>query len=505
MTDKPLLWTQASLATATGGSVSTPFECTGISIDSRTVQKGDLFVALKNQRDGHYFIRTAYEKGASAALVLWRPRGLPRDLPLVFVKNTLTGLEDMGKAARARTLARIIAVTGSVGKTTTKEAFRHVLKEFGLTHASEASYNNHWGVPLSLARMPFETKFGIFEAGMNHAGELTKLSEFIRPHIAVITTVAAAHLAHFESEEAIARAKAELFDGVEEGGTAILPYDNAYFPLLKEYALSKGLRVVAFGWSEGCDVHWIKDESPQENYKTHGQQVNITVAGIPYSLELSAFGDHMVMNSLAVIAGVHVLGLDLEKALVSLKSFTPVKGRGDVQTLHLSPEVSLTLMNESYNANPCSMKAALKTLKQWSEVHHNPPSSQNQNAESENSQNENAQDENKGRKIAFLGDMLELGDYAIALHEDLADDIKKSGVDHVILVGDVMECLVPLLKPFMAVAHYKTIEMLIEQLDASLFMNNDLIMVKSSHGTGLWKLCDKLFTYHQQAERKLTS
>jgi UDP-N-acetylmuramoyl-tripeptide--D-alanyl-D-alanine ligase len=349
----------------------------GVSIDSRTVAPGDLFVAIKGDRfDGHDFARAALEREAAVALIAKdKLEALGGTGPYLVVADPLAALVKLGIAARNRSQAKIAAVTGSVGKTGTKEMLAAALRRSGETHASVASYNNHWGVPLTLARMPTSARYGVYEIGMNHAGEITPLSGFVRPNVAIITTVEPVHIEFFPNVEAIADAKAEIFAGVERGGTAVLNCDNAHFERLKRHADARGLRIVTFGAAEGADCRLI-------DVALHptSSSVSASILGAPVTYKLGAPGRHIVQNSLAVLAAAALLDADLALAALALADVGAREGRGERFALPLPSGGVFVLIDESYNANPASMRAAIELLGATPTV--------------------------GGRRIAVLGDML---------------------------------------------------------------------------------------------------
>jgi UDP-N-acetylmuramoyl-tripeptide--D-alanyl-D-alanine ligase len=404
------LWTPDEIAAATASPVAAAGPVTGISIDTRTLAPGDLFCAIQGDaRDGHDFVRNAFAKGAAGALVAKHRVAEFADLgPLVVVEDVLEGLRRLGVAARRRTNARIVAVTGSVGKTGTKEALRLVLARQGETHASAASYNNHWGVPLTLARMPRESRFGVFEIGMNHAGEIAPLTRMVRPHVAAITTIEPVHIEYFRSILGIADAKGEIFGGLEPGGVAVIGRDSPYFARLHAHALaSPAGRVISFGESEGADVRALRIV-----LKPEGSIVEANVLGAPLTYRLGTPGRHVAMNSLAVLASVVGLGADVGLAALALADLKPPVGRGERHVLSVGAG-EVVLIDESYNANPASVRAALAVL---GTVEAGP----------------------RGRRIAVLGDMLELGDESPELHRDLAQAVEANGVDLVFAAGPLM-------------------------------------------------------------------
>jgi len=421
---------------------------TGFSIDTRTLKPGDVFVALKAARDGHEFVSSAFAAGAAAALV---SNDYPRakgDGALLRVPDPLAALEAIGRAARTRSNARIVAVTGSAGKTGTKEMLRLCLSDAGATHASEKSYNNHWGVPLTLARMPRTAAYGVFEIGMNHAGEITPLTRLVRPHAAVITTVGPVHLEYFPSVEAIAEAKAEIFEGLVPGGTAVLPYDNPHFERLKQRAQAVGAEVVAFGYAEGADVRGI-----QANMDARGSSVIAGVDSQRFRYHIGAPGEHYVKNSLAVLAALMALGADPMRCLNALVKAAAPAGRGARTTL-AARDGRMLLVDESYNANPASVRAALAAMATVPRA-------------------------DFPRRLAVLGDMLELGDASADLHRDLKEAVDAAGIDLVFACGPMMKLLFDQLKPAQQAAWMlNSAELAPRLLDA--VQAGDVVMIKGS-------------------------
>lgn len=414
------LWTSQDAVEATSGTSTAEWICNGVSIDTRTIQEGDLFVALKAARDGHDFVAQALEKGAAAALVTHRPEGVAEDAPLLIVEDVLKALEDLGKAARARMSGKVVAVTGSVGKTSTKEMLRTVLGGQGKTHASVASYNNHWGVPLTLARMPSDTEFAVIEIGMNHPGEIEPLVKFARPHVAIVTTVAPAHLAAFESLEGIAREKASIFTGLETGGTAIFNGDLEVSDILEGVGRGNAESLLAFGEKSGADLHLnsvtINDTTTIGSAIVGGDQILFKVA-VP--------GRHYAMNAMSVLACVHALKLDMAIAIADLGQWVPGAGRGLRQVISLDradTRPTIELIDDAYNANPASMAASLEVLAA-AEVKHDVGRISN------------------GRRIAYLGDMGELGATEVQIHRSLAALPSMDQIDRVHCIGPLMKHL----------------------------------------------------------------
>ncbi|MFB3149441.1 MAG: UDP-N-acetylmuramoylalanyl-D-glutamyl-2,6-diaminopimelate--D-alanyl-D-alanine ligase [Alphaproteobacteria bacterium] len=455
------LWTSVEADAATGGYSTGAWQAQGVSIDSRTLHPGDLFIAIKGPKyDAHEFVARALEGGAAAAMVSRIPQGLPRDTPLLIVNDTMKGLNHLARAARARTSAHVIAITGSVGKTSTKEALKAVLAPQGVTAASEGSYNNLWGVPLSLARMPRGTDFGVLEIGMNHPGEITPLSKLARPDTALITTIQGVHTAYFGSLSEIATAKAEIFRGMD-GGTAILNRDNAYFDALAGAAKSEGIeRIIGFGAGDACEARLM-------NYRLegNGSRVEAEIFGRGLSYGLGAPGRHWAMNSLAVLCAVEAAGGDVEAAAKALKALKAPRGRGDQHRVLLSGG-AFTLLDESYNASPASMAAAFEVLS-------------------------TAETDAGGRRIAVLGDMLELGPDSAKIHAALADDLIELGIDLVCTVGKDMVHLHDALPRKMRGGHAGKAEEL-APLVRNLVRPGDVVTVKGSRASRMSFIADAL-------------
>ena len=461
--NNPTLWSYLGLVSPlyarTNGLAAAPIS--GISIDTRTLEPGDLFFAIKGDHsDGHEHVAAAFEKGASAAVVdEAHANELFQTGPLYIVHDTLSAMQSLGLTARARTNAAIAAVTGSVGKTSTKDALALVLSAQGRTHASLASYNNHWGVPLTLCRMPKDTRFGVFEIGMNHAGEITPLVEMVRPHVAIVTTIAPVHLEFFDSIDAIADAKAEIFSGVEVGGTAILNLDIKQYPRLRKAAEDAGVgRILTFGSRKGAEARFEDAVTIAE-----GTRVQARILGRRYTYTVGAPGRHMAMNSLAVLLAVESLGGNLDQAAADLARFTPPKGRGERSFLRM-PTGDFTLVDESYNANPASMRAALGLMRET---------------------------QVGGKRIAVLGDMLELGAQGPDLHADLAEAIAAADVDLVFAAGPLMKHLYDALPPRTRGAWAPTSAGIEDALVAAIGPY-DIVMVKGSNGSRMGPVVDQL-------------
>ena len=414
-----VLWTSADAAAATAGRTTAAWHATGVSIDTRTLQPGDLFVALSDLRDGHEFVAAALAKGAAAALVSRIPDGLPPGAPLLIVDDVLAGLEHLGRAARTRTTARVIGVTGSVGKTSTKEMLRVVLAGQGRVHAAEASYNNHWGVPLTLARMPVDCDFAVIEIGMNHPGEIAPLARMAGLDVAMITTVGAAHLEAFENIDGIAHEKAAIFDGLRVGGVAIVPSDLDVSAILLANAAARAAKVLSFGADAAADYRLIKIQICEAV-----TVVQATRHGQPMLYKVSSPGRHFAANGLAALAVADALNLDPMTASADLGHWAPPPGRGtrDQIILDIVEETTFDLIDDAFNANPTSMAAALDVL-----IAARPQDGVGRVG--------------KGRRIAVLGDMLELGPTEDALHRAIADHPGLDAISIIHCVGPRMKAL----------------------------------------------------------------
>jgi UDP-N-acetylmuramoyl-tripeptide--D-alanyl-D-alanine ligase len=451
------LWTSDEIAAAVGGTAHGDFEASGVAFDSREVEPGHLFVALKGEAtDGHRFLDQAFAAGASGALVSG-----PLDRPHVLVPDTAAALDALARAARARTGARICGVTGSAGKTGTKEALYAALDRAapGEAHRSVKSYNNHTGVPLSLARMPRGTRFGVFEMGMNHEGELAALTRLVRPHVAIVTAIAPAHREYFASEEAIADAKGEIFQGLEPGGTALVPFDSPHCDRLAAAARPFAASLLTFGVGEGADIR-ARDVVPAPN---GGSLVTALLPGAELTFTVSQSGEHWVSNALAVLGAVEALGGDLAQAGLALADLPGLAGRGERRRVALEGGEAL-LIDESYNANPASMAATLRTFGALRVA---------------------------GRRIAVLGAMRELGESSAGFHAALAEPVEAAGVATAILVGDEMEALAKALGAKVKMAHVPDTATAIE-LARREARPGDAILVKGSNSIGLAALVEAL-------------
>ncbi len=444
------LWSHADAEAATLGKASAPFAVGGLSIDTRTLKPGDLFVALKgDSRDGHDFVQAAFAAGAGAALVHRAVEGGPT----LTVAHTQRGLEDLARAARARARAKVVAVTGSAGKTTTKEILRLCFDAIGATHVSAASYNNHWGVPLSLAALPPGADYGVFEVGMNHFGEIRALVDMVRPHIALITTIAPAHLEFFGSEEAIADAKSEIFEGLEPGGAALIPAGSPHAARLAARARQARVSTVAhFGLEAGNEAQLVVHEPDGE-----GMRLKANIFGTRVDARVGAPGGHIAANAVAALGAVALAGGDVLNAAAALKGFTALKGRGERFTAR-----GVHVIDESYNANPASMAAALALLKTV-----------------------------PGRRIAVLGDMREMGEGGLVHHAGLAVPIAEADVDLVFAAGPQMKALWEALPSSRRGAWAESSAELKPRVLAALAAG-DTVLVKGSNGSRMSLIIEAL-------------
>ena len=441
-----------------------PLGINGVSIDTRSLEIGDAYFAIKGDvHDGHKFVAAAFKSGAALSVVSHEKLNqLEGDTgPLLVVNDVLKAMEALGRASRVRSNAQIIAITGSVGKTTTKEALRLALSACGKVHASAASYNNHWGVPLTLARMPVDVEYGIFEIGMNHPGEISTLARMVRPHVAAIMNVAAVHLGAFRDVDEIALAKAEIFEALTKNGTAVLNADDDRLPILLERAKQNGVKnIVLFGEAKGADVHIDK-------LVLHGSCSCLTanVIGTPMVVKVGAPGRHIVQNIAGVLAIVKLVDADLARAGLALANMEAVKGRGQ-QVLLDHPDGQLKLIDESYNANPTSMTAALNLLGA-------------------------SQPKGAGRRVAVLGDMMELGETSGQLHASLAHAVLNNKIDRVYLAGNEMKSLADALKGEVECVHADGIEALAPKVISEL-RGGDVVMAKASLGMKFAVLIEEL-------------
>jgi len=457
------LWTRADVLAATGGEAQGgDWTAVGVSIDSRSVAAGDLFVALPGPNfDGHDFVAAALQAGAAAALCQRRPSGVAEDARLVLVPDSLEGLAALGRFARARSEATCLAVTGSVGKTSTKEMLRHVLSAQGPTFAAAASYNNHWGVPLTLARLPLDARYAVFEIGMNHAGEIRPLTKMVRPLVALVTTIAPAHVEYFPDGLAgIADAKAEIFEGLLPGGHAVINLDAPMADRLIDRATAAGARVVTFGRGDVATVRLLELSL---HATCSAVKARIGRETIDYCISLP--GEHMAMNSLGVLAAVRAAGADPVRAARAMAGLKALKGRGLRQRIAVAGG-SFELIDDSYNANPTSMRAAFAVLAQ-------------------------AAPETGGRRIAILGDMRELGAESLALHRSLAKPILAGGVDLVFCCGPQMRALYDCL-PADRQGLWAPDSQSLAPLVAEALRPGDVVLVKGSLGSRMARVLERL-------------
>jgi UDP-N-acetylmuramoyl-tripeptide--D-alanyl-D-alanine ligase len=464
------LWSAADAAEATGGRATTGWAATGVSIDTRTIRPGDLFVALAAARDGHDFVAQALDKGAAAALVSRIPEGLEPDAPLLIVDDVLPALERLGMAGRARTKAKVAAITGSVGKTSTKEMLRAALEGQGKVHAAEASYNNHWGVPLTLARMPADTDFAVIEIGMNHPGEIAPLARMARPHVAMVTTVAAVHLEAFENVEGIAREKAAIFEGLEPGGCAVVNGDLPTSPILRAAARAAGARIVGFG--AGVSNHHRLLEAHLRDGATVGRA---RLWRTEVALKVATEGRHFMLNALGVIAVAQAMGADRARAICNLSAWAPPAGRGTRETVVLDPAregETLELIDDAFNANPTSLSASLAVL-------------------AASTPRDGVGRVHRGRRIAILGDMLELGPQEHEMHAAMVDDPAIAAIRTVHCVGPRMRALHAALPAERRGRWVERAEELLPDL-ARLVDSGDVVLVKGSKGSQVSRLVDAI-------------
>jgi UDP-N-acetylmuramoyl-tripeptide--D-alanyl-D-alanine ligase len=470
------LWTSDEAVAATGGKTPCDWLANGVSIDTRSLQKGDLFVALKDVRDGHDFVAAALAAGAAAALVSRIPEGVPADAPLLLVDDVLLGLEKLGLYSRKRTRAKVVGVTGSVGKTSTKEMLRTMLSGQGRVHAAEASYNNHWGVPLTLARMPADADFAVIEIGMNHPGEIAPLARMAQLDVAMITIVAPAHLEAFNDLAGIAHEKAAIIDGLKTNGCAILPADQDISPILLAKASAAGVKTLTFGTSASADYRL-----------THVQLcdtatiVQATRHGMPMLFKVLSLGRHFAANGLGALAVADALGLDMMIAASDLGRWQPPAGRGMREKIQLDivEETSFDLIDDAYNANPTSMAASLDVLLA-------------------STPQDGVGRVGRGRRIAVLGDMLELGPTELALHAGLAKHPNLAKIDIIHCVGPRMQALWQALPRHQRGEWVEDAKTLAHKA-RSLIDAGDILLVKGSKGIKVSLVVDALRKLGQPA------
>ena len=453
-----MLWLSKDVETATGGYAVTNWVATGISIDTRTIQVGELFVALKDQRDGHDFVATALANGACAALVSRVPDGVDKNAPLLIVPNVLAALQDMAQFARARTKAVVIGVTGSVGKTSTKEMLKTILSMSGKVHVAEKSFNNHWGVPLTLARMPMDVDFAVIEIGMNNPGEIRPLAKLANLDVAIVLNVSAVHLKSFKNVHEIAYAKSEIFENLSSKATAIVNNDLPLTSVMMKIIKKVDAKVITFGHAIDSDYRLI--ETKRQNEKTIS---HVMINGVNTTFNFHAEGNHFAMNALAAIAAAQVAGASLSKTIQALSDWKAPVGRGERQLIKFSSGC-IELIDESYNANPASMAAALEVL---------------------------ANSETLGSKIAVLGEMGELGSEELSYHVKLAslDVITHINIFH--LVGPMMQSMYEALPIEKRGLWVETTDELVLKI-RSLLSVNDIVMVKGSNYTQFSKIVEAI-------------
>ena len=475
-----VLWTAKDACEATGGRLhgADDWTASGVSIDTRTIEPGDLFVALKDQRDGHDFVANALEKGSAAALVSRVPDDVPDDAPLLIVDDVLDALAGLGRAARERTKAEVIAVTGSAGKTSTKEMLRHVLGKQGKCHAAEASYNNHWGVPLTLARMPPDADFAVIEIGMNAPGEIAPLSKLTRPHIAIVTTVAAAHLEAFESIKGIAHEKASIFVGLEPEGVALYNADVETARILGDAAREHAAQAIGFGALPGAPLHAANVTLSEASSSVSGK-----FRGHPFLFKVGAPGRHFAMNALAVFGAATLAGADADIVACDLGQWSVPRGRGRRETLMLDPveNLSIELIDDAFNANPASVGAAL-----WVTASIQPEDGVGRVG--------------RGRRIVILGDMLELGKTEAQLHAGLADHPAMDQMDRVDCVGTRMRALYDALPEARRGVWVETAEELAAKAH-TLVDAGDVVLIKGSKGSRVSIIVDALRKLGQSVDQ----
>ena len=446
------LWTSTEIAKATGGTATSEFEVAGLSIDTRSLKAGDLFVALKDARDGHEFIPAAIEAGASGVLC----EAVSDNTPAVVVPDSAKALEALGVHARNDRDALRIGVTGSVGKTSVKEALAVMLSAFETTHKSIKSFNNYLGVPITLATIPSDAKYAVLEMGMNHAGEMSGLSKLAKPQIAIINNVVGAHLAHFDSVENIADAKAEIIDGMEPGGTLILNGDNEYTLRIRKKAIAAKLNVLTFGHSDKDDIAIVS-----KNSHSAGGNVRLRIERQQFDVTLMIPGEHWFMNAAVCMAVAVAADLPLRRCAMALRKITPAPGRGDTHALTIDGK-SVTLIDESYNANPASMQAAFAAAAL-----------------------------RPGRKLALLGDMYELGADELELHRALAEPLVEAGFERVFMAGECMRLLMGALPQPMRAGWSSKPQALLTKLKGEL-REGDILLIKGSNASGVGKLVAQL-------------
>jgi len=442
------IWNSNDAEKATNGTSSQEWSGGKLTIDSRNIEKDDIFVALSGENtDGHNYVSEALKRGASCAII---SKDINENIATLKVSDTLTAIDDLAIYRRNQTQAKMIAVTGSVGKTTTKEMLKLAFSALGKTHSSQGNYNNRLGMPISLASMDHDCDYGIFEIGMNHSGEISPLSDFLKPDLAIITIIAPVHIEFFDSVEDIALAKAEIFSGMKPGSTAILNIDNKYHYILEELAKKKGLRVINCG-----------EEGDSKLIEINGDTITANIMGEIIVYKMQQVPEHLIKNSIYVLSAVKALGGDLKKAAANLINFFSLKGRGKKSEIYLDGK-KVILIDDSYNASPPSVKAALASLGKY-----------------------------KNRKIAILGNMLELGENSVKFHVDLKEDIESNNIDKVITFGNLMHELHKCLPDNKKLSHIETLDELITYVN-NISVDGDVILVKGSHGSRLYQFVEHI-------------
>ncbi len=472
-----LIWNAQDVLRAVNGQCLQTQDWTakGVSIDSRSISEGDLFIAIKGPAcDGHDYVHTAFEAGACAAIVDKQPPQVPVDAILIFVEDTFAAMQALGRASRARANAKIIGVTGSVGKTSTKEQLRQMLGTIDDTYANVGSFNNHWGVPLSLARLPQEAKFGVFELGMNHAGEMETLSKDVLPDVALINNIEAVHLEFFKNTEAIAEAKSEIFLGMNEKGCAVINRDTPHFDLIAKKARAQGIKkILSFGRHEKSDAHLIKAEI---NGST--TEVKASIFGKEKNFIIGAPGEHLALNALGGLLVCAALDTDVDQCIEALAGYRTPEGRGSAQTIQLKERESFILIDQSFNASPAATAAAIQVLGQT------------------------GCDQTAPRRVAVLGDMGELGPTAPELHLSLLKPLIDNRIDVVHCCGPIIKHLYDELPVFMRGSFTQDSQSL-AQLVAEEIQDGDIVMVKGSKATKMNKIIDALLELSNESKEKI--
>ncbi|MEL6583058.1 MAG: UDP-N-acetylmuramoyl-tripeptide--D-alanyl-D-alanine ligase [Pseudomonadota bacterium] len=464
------LWTGYEIAEATGGYATRDFEVTQVSIDSREISKGALFIALKDRRDGHEFVASALKAGAAGALVSEIPPDVPKDAPLVVVSDTFQALRALGHAGRMRTKAKVIGVTGSVGKTGTKEMLRQMLAGQGRVHAAYKSFNNHWGVPLTLARMPRETEFAVIEIGMNAPGEIAPLADLAQLDVAMITTVAPVHIENFENIEGIAHEKASILSGLKAGGVAVLPCDVGTYPILEARAERGGFKAITFGESEAAAYRL-----QSVRVASGATLVDAQLSDRPILFRIGAPGRHLATNALGALAAVAAAGADPTKAALALGQWEAPEGRGARWRIDLGEgaiDGAILLIDDAYNANPTSLAASLETFVDVEPQH-------------------GIGRVSKGRRVAFLTDMLELGKHGYAMHAEIATLPTLAKIDRVHCAGPLMKALYDALPPQKRGHWFAEAEGLAKRAP-KLVDAGDVALVKGSKGSRAARVVEAL-------------